>query len=329
MKTYLSLLAVFCVAAGFFSCDRNRTSQNAAGNIQIGVMLPLSGGAASLGKGCLNGIQLAADQFNAARDGKTPLVKLVVEDDQAKPAIGVSAFQKLATVDNVKAVLGPLASGVALAVAPLAESHHVVILSPGASTPALTTAGDYIFRNELSEEYGASAQAELAIKPLGFKTMAVLCVNNEYGVGTLKVFKNRYQQLGGKVVAEEIYAEGTTNFRTAFTTIKAANPDAIFVVFQDEIVNIAKQKTELDVPGTIYTTPVVEDAAILRDLGALANGIVCTHYGTFDDSANSGPSGEFVKKYSSRFGESPSYYAGLGYDAASLLLRAIKEAGGN
>jgi branched-chain amino acid transport system substrate-binding protein len=332
MKQSFFLLAASLALVIFLtSCKRENApeGQGGAGDIQIGVMLPLSGGAASLGKACLNGIQLATDEFNAGGGGQTFHVRLVVEDDQVKPTVGVSVFQKLATVDKVKAVIGPLASGVALAIAPLAESNHVVILSPGASTPALTTAGDYIFRNELSEEYGARAQAELAIKPLGFKAMALLYVNNEYGVGTVKVFKDRYLQLGGKVVADEAFAQGATDFRTALTRIKAANPDAIFVVFNDEIVNIAKQKSELAVPGTIYTTAIVEDAAILGGLGALANGIVYAHYGTFDNTAPSDSGGDFVKKYSTKFGEPPSYFAALGYDAGAILLRALKDAGGN
>jgi branched-chain amino acid transport system substrate-binding protein len=305
------------------SCKRHGTEE-----VPIGVILPLSGGGASLGKACLNGVQLAADDFNADSAGSLR-VRLIVEDDQLKPAVGVSVFQKLTSVDKVKAVIGPLSSGVTLAVAPLAENAHVVILSPGASAPALTTAGDYIFRNELSEQYGAKIQAELAIKPLGFKRIAMFYPNNEYGVGTATVFRESYAQLGGKIVGDEAFQPETTDFRTALTRIKRANPDAIFVIFQDEIVNIVKQKTELAVPGTIYTTPVIEDSAILHDLGSLAEGIIHTHYGTFDSNASTGRSAEFVKRYVARFGQTPTYYSAQGYDAGALLFRALKDAGGN
>ena len=320
----LAFLLCSSLIAVLVSCQRNRSQ-----DIPIGVILPLSGGGASLGKACLNGIQLATDEFNSNSASKSSRVHLIAEDDQLKPAVGVSVFQKLIGVDKVKAVIGPLSSGVTLAVAPVAEKAQVVILSPGASAPALTGAGDYIFRNELSEQYGAKIQAELAIKPLRFKRIALLYPNNEYGVGTAKVFRESYIQLGGKIVADEAYPSETTDFRTALTRIKSANPDAIFVVFQDEIVNIVKQKAELGVPGAIYTTPVIEDTSILRALGNLSDGIIHTHYGTFDSNATTGRASDFVKRYTARFGETPSYYSAQGYDAANLLFRALQDAGGN
>jgi branched-chain amino acid transport system substrate-binding protein len=323
MKRLGFLLMVVLAFVALSSCSPENKG------IPIGVILPLSGGGASLGKACLNGIQLATDEFNSHGDNGLPRIRLVVEDDQLQPAAGVSAFQKLATVDKVRAMIGPLSSGVALAIAPLAERNHIVMLSPGASTPALTTAGDYIFRNELSEEYGARAQAQLAVKPLGFKRISLLYPNNEYGVGTARIFKMEYLKLGGEVVAEETFDQGATDFRTALIGIKAAHTDAIFVVFQDEIVNIARQKSELAVPGVLYTTAVVEDTAILRGLGALANGIVYTHYGTFENTETAGIVGAFVKSYSAKFGESPTYYSALGYDAGAILARSLKDAGGN
>jgi len=318
-----ALLALFLAFVALSSCSRRGRE------IRVGVILPLSGGGASLGKSCLDGIQLAIDETNANKAETFPQIRLVIEDDELKPAVGVSAFQRLATVDKVDAVIGPLSSGVALAVAPLAENKHVVMLSPGASTPALSAAGEYVFRNELSEEYGAKAQALLALKPLGFKRIALLYPNNEYGVGTARVFRSEYQRLGGKIVGEETFEQGATDFRTALIRIKTAKPDAIFVVFQDEIVNIVKQKVQLGVPGVVYTTAVIEDTSILHSLGELANGIIYTHYGTFENSQSAGPVGLFVKNYASRFKEPPTYYSALGYDAGGIMAQALKNAGGN
>jgi branched-chain amino acid transport system substrate-binding protein len=173
--------------------------------------------------------------------------------------------------------LGPLTSGTTLAVAPIAEKNHVVILSPGASAPKITQAGDYIFRNELSEAYGARAQAELAFSRLNFKSVALLYINNEYGVGTVGVFRDSFSRLGGRIVADEAFDSGATDFRTALTRIKQANPDAIFVVFQDEIANIVRQRAELGISVPIYTTPVFEDPENLKTLGPLAEGIIYTY----------------------------------------------------
>lgn len=321
-----SLIVLTLIAVAAFLFVRHRDGKGGAGEIRVGIMLPLSGGAAALGKACLNGAQLAVDEANTRKKAGDPSIRLLVQDDQAKPATGVSVFEKFASVDGVKLILGPLASGVALAVAPLAERSHIVLLSPGASAPALTNSGDYIFRNEVSEQYGAAIQAELAAQRLGFKKVALLYVNNEYGVGTIGVFRRRFEELGGTIVADEAFAAGTTDFRTALTKIKAAAPDALFVVWQDDIVNIIKQKDELGVGGTVYTTPVFESADVLSKLGPLAEGVVYTYYGTFDANAQAGPAAEFSRRYEAHFHQPPDYYAALGYDAAAILTTALRDA---
>jgi len=294
------------------------------GGVRIGVILPLTGGAAALGKSSLNGIQLAVAAYNSARGPNDRPVDLVIEDDSASPAAAVSAFQKLVSLNEVKLILGPLTSGGALALAPLAERNQVVILSPGASTPALTNAGDYVFRDELSEAFGARAQAELGYNRLHYRTVAMLYVNNEYGVGTAQIFSTRFKELGGRIVVDEAFLPGTSDFRTALAKIKAMNPDAMFVVFQDTIVNIVKQRAELGVQAPIYTTPVFEDAGNLKDLGPLAEHIIYTYYGSFGTDADTEISKQFVASYQQRFHEPPTYYAATSYDAARILIEALR-----
>lgn len=295
-------------------------------NLEIGVILPLTGGAASLGKASLSGMQLAIEEYNSAKTAGGPTVDLAVEDDQAQPAKAVAAFQKLIVTPGVQLVLGPLTSGSTLAVAPLAGKNHVVILSPGGSAPAITNAGNYVFRNELSEAYGARAQAELAFSRLGFKSVALLYVNNEYGVGTVSVFRKRFEELSGRIVADEGFNAGATDLRSALAKIKAAKPGAIFVVFQDEIVNILKQRIELGISASVYTTPVFEDPANLKTLGPLAEGVIYTYYGSFSPDAQTGATADFVAAYKKRFGNAPTYYAALGYDAARIEIAALQSA---
>lgn len=321
-----ALIAVAIVALVAFTLMRRGSSGGDTNEVKIGVMLPLSGGAAALGKACLNGAQLAIEEANARKSEGDPAIRLLIQDDQAKPATGLSVFEKFVSVDRVKVILGPLASGVALAVAPVAERNQTVLLSPGASAPALTTAGDYIFRNEISEQYGARMQADLAATPLALTKVALLYVNNEYGVGTVQVFKARFEELGGTIVADEAFATGATDFRTALTKIKAAAPDAVFVVWQDDIVNIVKQKDELGVGGMVYTTAIFESPEVLAKLGPLAEGVIYTYYGTFDVHASSGPAAEFTKNYEARFHQPPDYYSALGYDAGAILGKALRDA---
>lgn len=314
--------AIGIVVAAVMVIRRDRPS-----GFRVGVIMPLTGGAASLGASCRNGVLLAVEEHNAAKQTAEPAITAIVEDDKADATTGVSAFLKLTSADGVGAIIGPLASGVTLAVAPLAERQKVVILSPGSSAPAISTAGDYVFRNELSEEYGAREQADLAHGRLGFKRVAVVYVNNEYGSGTAQIFRERFVELGGQIMLSQAFNPGTTDFRTVLTEIKTRSPDAVFFVYQDDITNFLRQRAELQVPVTVYTTPVFESPATLATLGALAEGVVYTYYGEFDPAAASGLTASFVKSYQERFSEAPSYYSAQGYDAARIMIEALRRCG--
>lgn len=316
----VSSLAVL-LSAG---CERG-DSKPGPTKVRIGVMMPLTGGAASLGQSCRRGVELAIEQHNRTTNLGRARVLLVIEDTQAKPAQGISAFHKLTEADKVSAVVGPLASGVAMAVAPLTQRAKTVILSPGASTPSLTTAGDFVFRNELSEAYGARRQAELAYDTLGYRTVALIYVNNEYGVGTAEQFRKRFTDLGGKVLVDEAFAPAATNFRTILTRIKSANPDAVFFVYQDSILDFMRQRSELRVTTQVFTTPVFEAASNIENLGELAEGVIYAYYGEFDPRGSGELVRTFVADYRKRFNEAPTYYSALGYDAARILLKALTD----
>lgn len=109
--------------------------------IKIGAILPLTGDGAKYGEEAKNGIELALEEL---KDSK---IKVFYEDDQGTSSGAVNAFNKLVASVKAPVIIGPMYSSTALAVAPLAEKNKVVILSPSASSPELTKAGDYFFRN--------------------------------------------------------------------------------------------------------------------------------------------------------------------------------------
>ena len=147
------IVVVTMVLAAIVSCSSKKETTV----INIGVIMPLTGDAAIYGVPSFKAMKLAVSQAEADLLLKGVRVELIPEDSQAKPAMGVSAIQKLISVNHVKVVLGPLASSVTLAVAPITESKKVVLLSPSSSASAITSAGDYIFRTELSEYFGGLA----------------------------------------------------------------------------------------------------------------------------------------------------------------------------
>lgn len=313
-KLLLFLFAVIFL----FGCDNKKKK---AGVVEIGVILPLSGNVAFVGKPSQNAYELAVSEFNQNSNKK---IKLLFQDSKAQPKEGINAFNKLAA-SNVKIILGPIASSVTLAIAPLANKKKIVVFSPSSSAAPITYSGDYIFRNELSDEYGAKEQARLAIEELGWKSISIIYINNDYGVGINNSFEKEFINLGGVIPNIESFASGSTNFRTQLLKIKTDKSKAIFVIAQNEYVNIIKQIKELDIEKEIYATPIFQDQSFIESLGDEAsNGIYYTYYGIFDEKSERTNTIEFVDKYRAKYNTAPTYYSALAYDNINIMLKCLK-----
>ena len=96
---------------------------------------------------------MGIEEINQSDLLKGQKLSAIYEDDVLDPKTGVAAFRKLVEINKVPVVIGPLTSSVALAIAPIANDKKVVLLSPSASSPLLSDAGDYIFRNVASDEF--------------------------------------------------------------------------------------------------------------------------------------------------------------------------------
>jgi branched-chain amino acid transport system substrate-binding protein len=162
----------------------------------IGVVVPLSGDSANYGKSCQQGINLAATKINSKDGILGRQIKTVYEDDKALAKDGVNATQKLINIDHVQVIIGGIVSAVTLASAPIVESNHVVWLSPTSSAPAITHAGEYIFRNFPSDDLEGKVMADF-VHSQGVKSIAIFQIQNDYGEGIAKVFLDRFKQLGG------------------------------------------------------------------------------------------------------------------------------------
>ena len=232
---FLSAIAVVVVS----SCNNSNQSE-----VKVGAILPLSGEAATYGKSARQGIEIGLDLARKL-DPKSPKIVVAYEDTQADPKLGVAAFQKLANIEKVKVVIGDMASSVTLAVAPVAEKDKVVLISPASSAPKITEAGDYIFRTAYSDVYEGKVLARYAVSELKLKSLAVLYINNDYGIGFKDEFEKTVKSLGSKIVSQESFAQGATDFRTQLTKIKAASPEGIVVLGYKEILPSRRKIIEL------------------------------------------------------------------------------------
>lgn len=292
------------------------------GDIKIGAVLPLSGDAATYGASIKKGIDLAIRQVNAEGGVGGRKIAVLYEDSKASPSDGVTAFQKLVDVNKVTAVIGDAVSSVTLAIAPVAQRKRVVVLSPLSSAPAITDAGDFIFRNVPSDFLNGRAAAYFAVKDQGWKKLAVLFINNDFGTGLNHVFSSVVSSLGGQVVASESYEQGATDFRTQLLKIKSSQPDAVFLVGYKEAPQILIQEKELGLAAKFIGTGLLEDPNVVNLAKGAAEGVYFTQL-PFDASSTDSVVKRFVNDFTRLYGSKPDIISAYGYDAANILAHAM------
>jgi branched-chain amino acid transport system substrate-binding protein len=321
-----AVIIVVAILAGTVAFNKSKTPTSTE-PIKIGFIGALTGDAASYGEPIKNSIELAVIDVNSSGGINGRKIEMIYEDAKCSGKDAVSAVQKLINIDKVKIIIGGICSGEILSVASITESAKVLILSPGASSPDVTQAGDFVFRNIPSDSEGSQTLAKLIMEK--YKTAAIISENSDYAQGNRKVFTSTVNTLKGTMVADENYAPGTTDFRSILTKIKATNPDALVINPQTEIAGatIINQARELGIIAPIYGTVIVAGSKTAEIAGANAEGmIVFDAPGLREDNTKAV---KFLADYTAKYGK-PSFiefYLGAGNDAVYIMAQAISKAG--
>lgn len=160
MKKVLGTVAL--AMAGLFAFTG--CGEKAAETVKIGAIGPLSGAVAVYGVDCLNGINLAAEEINAAGGINGKKIEIISEDDEGAPEKSVNAYKKIVTKDKAKLIIGSLTSGCTKAITSLAQAQKVLMIAPAATDPSITTAGDYVFRACFIDPFQGTVGAKLPSK---------------------------------------------------------------------------------------------------------------------------------------------------------------------
>jgi branched-chain amino acid transport system substrate-binding protein len=319
---FVAVGVALCAALGLY------VSWNRGGgdDFTVGVVAPLTGDNAKYGESAKRALELCADELNAASGVRGKKIRLIFEDSQGTPQKGVTAFQKLITIDRVPVVIGDLLSTSTLAIAPIAERNRVVLLSPTSSAPKITDTGDYIFRNVASDVFEGRVVADAAIDRLGVTRVAVISINNDYGAGMVEVFRKRFKERGGMIVSEETYAQNASDFRTQLTKIADAKPEVIYMVGYRELGQLLKQATDLGLEARFLSNVLFEDPEILKIAGPMAEGVIYSSR-AYDSESNDPTIRKFVDGYRARYSDTPDVFAAYSYDAMRILALAVERNG--
>ncbi|TWH45558.1 branched-chain amino acid transport system substrate-binding protein [Sporomusa sp. KB1] len=323
------LTAILLITGVLAGCG----GMSSSNEIKIGVLNEMTGGNATMGTSSANGAKMAIKEANAKGGVLGKQIKAIVADNKSEPSEAANAMTKLATQDKVVAITGMFASSNAIAASSVAEASKIPFLAVGATNPKVTVdektnkVKDYTFRVCFIDPFQGTVGANFVLNTLQLKKAVILVDNSsDYSKGLAAFFKDAFTKGGGTILAEEAYLQKDQDFKTILTKVKALNADILYVPgYYEEVGKIVKQAREMGI-----TVPLVGgdgwDSPKLVEIGtpaALDNTYFTNHYSVDDTSAESKA---FVEAYKKEYGQAPDALAVLGYDAANVLIDAIKRA---
>lgn len=274
--------------------------------LKIGAVVPLTGDGAAYGVPIQRAGLIAVKELNAAGGIGGQPVEVIWEDGKCGAVDATAAAQKLINIDKVKIIFGGVCSSETLAIAPLAEQAEVLVISPSATSPDVTDAGEFIFRTSPSDAFAGQVAAEYAYAKLGKRTAAVISENKDYAQGLRQVFTKRFATLGGEVVVDETYNTGATDFSNPIIKIKAKTPDVIYLLPQTPApgVQMIKQLNDQGVAAQRLTAEVLIGRDIVAANAASMEGLIGieAYFNEQGDAA-----AKFLAAYEAEYQEKPPF----------------------
>lgn len=321
-KLGIRLALILSVSLSACTPEQNGESSTAAGSVRVGLLVPLTGGAASYGQNARKGAELALQEFRTVHPEFR--IDLRTEDSRGEPQAGNIAASKLIDAEGVVAIIGDVTSSVTLAAAPLANERRVPLVSPGASDPKVTGAGEYVFRTWPSDVFEAGTMAK-RIAESGIKRLAVVHINNDYGKAWEQALAARLRTVkpAVEIIRVEPFEQGAREMRAQLERLRNAAPDALlFVGYPESAVTLGTSLSNVGWRIPIFASSAIEDPQVSERVGTVLEGTVYTRPLTATTQRHS----RFVAAYRAAYGEDPGVVAAEAYDAMALVLGAAAAA---
>jgi branched-chain amino acid transport system substrate-binding protein len=321
-RTMGTLLAVMIAIAAWV--PGSAQAQPVSCPVKLGGILPLTGSMGPIAKHIAESAQLAIDHVNQGGGVKGCQVQFILRDDQGQPTVGVDAAKYLIDVEGVKALTGTVSSGVSLpiltAVAAPAKTPMISCCSTAATFTTLAQegkTGGFFFRTLPTVKTQAYASAKIA-GDRGYKRIAMIYVNTDFGTGMVKDFTRAMEKLGGKVVKTVAYNENQPSYRAEVTAAMAERPDALFLVaFTQDGATMTRDWLSLGGTQNLILNNALRSPDYVKLVGAK---FLQNAFG-MDNASVAGPTVDaFKQAFQARFNTSPD---GPGiynqYDAVMVL----------
>lgn len=301
------------------------TNATAAG-VPIGFINAKTGKQAQIGENLTNAVTLAIEDLHKRGIN----VDLKSADDQGKPDVSLSAFEKLVNSDNVVGVVGSYTSATSSAIAKRAKQYKISLAVPIAASEDITQQlNEWVFRtNAPSSQYSPVLLDAVMSLDKSLKTFALIGINDAFGISVMRQAQIHAKKLGLREVAFEKYAEGQIDFRSTLSKVKEAKPDIIINTSYDiDSMLLMRQARELGLTPKAFLGAgggYVTDAFLKEP--AISTNVLASTQWTKD--VNWKGAKEFNKRYTDKFGKAPTYHAACAYQTMIIMAECASKATG-
>jgi branched-chain amino acid transport system substrate-binding protein len=303
------------------------TAAWAADPIFIGVSAPLTGNYAEYGQNWKKAMDLGLGWINAAGGVNGRPIELIYTDSRSDPKESAAVAQKYVSDKRIVATMGDFTSTACMAAQPIYDRGGLVQLSPTASHPKFAPGSIWSFGIIGTQAGEGPFMANYAVKMLGKKKIAVLYINNDWGIATKDYFVNAAKEMGAEILAVEAFFETDKDFTGVLTKLRGYKPELLYIPsMYNEMALIAKQREKLgwmDVlisgPGSLYSPKLLEIG------GASVNGLYTS--AVFFPKDPRPEVQKFVKGFEEKYKSTPNMFAAIAYDGINLMADVLRKAG--
>jgi branched-chain amino acid transport system substrate-binding protein len=329
MKRIKPALLMFALLATGALLVGQSAQRSAAGPIRVGFIVPLSGPNAQNGRDILNGFLLYLEEIGYQAAGRE--IQVIVEDDEAIPAVGLTKARKLIERDKVHLMAGALLSSTGYALAPYIDSMQIPMLFPVVSADDLTQRrrSKWIVRTGYTGSQPNHPFGEYAYHTLKMRKVATIALDYAFGWESVGGFERTFEQQGGTIV-QKLWTPLSVHDFAPYLAQISPDVDAVYALFLGRTaLQFMRQYQEYGLRGRV---PLIgagptTDEHVLPAMGDEAIGtITVLHYSAaLDTAANR----KFATAYRARFKRVPSYYSESMYTGGKWLVAAVEAARGD
>jgi len=298
--------------------------------IKVGIMLPYTGVLAKLGENITEAMLMRLEQVGNKLGGRP--IEFVRVDSETSPPKAVDNVTKLVKGEGVDFVIGPVHSGVAIAMTKvMSRSPKTIMICPNAGNNDLTrrACGANIFRTSFSNWQMGYPMGKV-VHDAGHKRIVTMAWNYAAGHQMIEGFVEGFKEVGGSDPIEQIWpAFGDVEFQASLTKIAALKPDAVMVFFSGT--GAVKYALEYDASIDRASIPLYGvgflSEGTLKAQGKAAEGLVTALH--WADTLDTDQNKQFMADFTGRTERQTDVFAVQGFDTADVLIQALAKTDGD